>query len=108
MHRLVLEAFVGPRPRRMVARHLDGDQSNNAVGNLAWGTPSENATDRLDHGRTPRGEGNAKAKLTDDQVREIRSLLSQGELPGDVAKRYGVSRPTIIYIRDGKRWGWLV
>ena len=34
VHRLVLEAFVGPCPEGMVCRHLDGDRTNNRVENL--------------------------------------------------------------------------
>ena len=53
VHRLVLEAFVGPCPEGQEARHLDGDRLNNALENLAWGTRSENAQDRTVHGTNP-------------------------------------------------------
>jgi hypothetical protein len=50
VHRLVLEAFVGPCPPGMETRHLNGDPSDNRLVNLAWGTPSENNLDRVKHG----------------------------------------------------------
>ena len=50
VHALVLEAFVGPKPDGMEARHLDGDQTNNRPDNLRWGTRSENALDKVGHG----------------------------------------------------------
>ena len=50
VHRVVLEAFVGPRPEGMECRHLDGNPLNNRLENLCWGTPSENAWDRVHHG----------------------------------------------------------
>ena len=50
VHRLVLEAFVGPRPEGMVARHLNGDPGDNRLENLAWGTQSENNYDKVRHG----------------------------------------------------------
>lgn len=53
VHRLVLEAFVGPRPRGKEARHLDGDRLNNGLHNLKWGTKSENAWDQVRHGTHP-------------------------------------------------------
>ena len=53
VHQLVLEAFVGPRPEGMLTRHIDGDRTNNALGNLAYGTASENMRDRVDHGNDP-------------------------------------------------------
>lgn len=53
IHRLVLEAFSGPCPEGMGCRHLDGNQMNNWLSNLKWGTPQENADDRVRHGRVP-------------------------------------------------------
>jgi hypothetical protein len=50
VHLLVLEAFVGPCPDGMEARHLDGNLRNNHISNLAWSTRSENAKDRVAHG----------------------------------------------------------
>jgi len=49
VHQLVLLAFVG-EPNDLVARHLDGDQSNNALVNLQYGTQSENVQDSIRHG----------------------------------------------------------
>lgn len=51
VHHSVAEAFLGPRPNGMQIRHLDGDKLNNRVGNLRYGTPSENVRDVLRHGR---------------------------------------------------------
>ena len=34
---LVLEAFMGPRPPKLVARYIDGDKTNLCVNNLYWG-----------------------------------------------------------------------
>jgi hypothetical protein len=51
VHVLVLEAFVGPRPHGAVVRHLNGDNQDNRLENLAWGTALENARDRVNHGR---------------------------------------------------------
>lgn len=50
VHRLVLEAFVGPCPTEMEARHLNGDRMDNRLENLRWGTKSENAYDKIRHG----------------------------------------------------------
>lgn len=51
VHRLVLEAFVGPCPAGMLCRHFpDRDPYNNRLDNLQWGTPQENAADMRVHG----------------------------------------------------------
>lgn len=46
-HRLVLEAFVGPRPPGMVGCHGYGGPLDNSVGNLRWDTPAANTADRV-------------------------------------------------------------
>lgn len=50
VHVLVLEAFVGPRPAGMVARHLNDIPTDNRVENLAWGTYTDNAYDAVRNG----------------------------------------------------------
>lgn len=51
VHRLVLEAFVGPCPEGMEACHFpDRDPSNNRLENLRWGTHRENMDDMRKHG----------------------------------------------------------
>lgn len=45
VHRLVLEAFVGPAPSGLIGCHDDDDPSNNRLGNLAWGTRAKNVYD---------------------------------------------------------------
>lgn len=51
IHRLVLEAFVGPCPEGMEACHGEGGPSDNRVENIRWDTRSENMKDVARHGR---------------------------------------------------------
>lgn len=50
VHRLVLEAFVGPCPEGHEVCHNDGDPTNNHVSNLRYGTVSDNRYDSVRHG----------------------------------------------------------
>lgn len=46
MHQLVAEAFLGPRPfPGAVVLHWDDDGFNNHLGNLRWGSETENRAD---------------------------------------------------------------
>lgn len=47
VHRLVMEAFEGPREEGRETRHLDSNRRNNRLSNLARGTAKENARDRM-------------------------------------------------------------
>ena len=49
-----------------------------------------------------------RAKLTEDQVLEIRHLLKVGHSQGGIAKRFDVVRTTIRDIATRRTWGWLV
>ena len=62
VHHLVLLAFVGPRPKGMHIRHLDGNPHRNELSNLKYGTVSENQLDRRVHGTSNAGERNGMSK----------------------------------------------
>ena len=104
VHRLVLEAFVGPRPPEHESGHLDGNPKNNRSENLAWVTKKENASMRDQHGNHPRGEDSCRAKLTWDDVLDIRESVDNGTTRKEMAQKYGVSPATISSVVTWKTW----
>lgn len=108
VHRLVLEAFVGPRPAGQQCRHLDGNPANNRLSNLCWGTPADNAADQVVHGTSPVGRKNPAAVLDEDKVRQIRRLLAEGTARSSAARLFGVSKSTINDIVRGRHWTHVV
>ena len=56
VHRLVLEAFVGPCPEGMEACHWDDNPTNNQLENLRWDTHRENVKDRIRNGHDHNGQ----------------------------------------------------
>lgn len=50
VHRLVLEAFVGPMPKGIVCCHNDGNPANNHLDNLRYDTVQGNILDKFKHG----------------------------------------------------------
>lgn len=49
--RLVLQVFVGPCPPHREACHRDDNPSNDVLGNLYWGTRTDNMHDQVRNGR---------------------------------------------------------
>ena len=54
------------------------------------------------------GETASRAKLREDEVREIRRLMAAGESPEELADRFGVGSPNIKAIACGKSWRHLL
>lgn len=106
VHQLVAAAFYGPRPDGLVVNHIDGDPTNNRLKNLEYVTPRENALHASRLGLLPGfpGEANPQAKLTVDQVMDIKSLLSSGFKDKQLSEMYSVHRGTIGQIRREKNW----
>ena len=104
VHRLVLDAFVGPCPPGMEACHGDDDQTNNALSNLRWDTHRANIGDRGRNGLTARGERQGLAKLTESQVVDIKLRIAAGQGARSIAALFGVSPKTISSIKTGRTW----
>ena len=52
VHVMMLEAFTNRRPIGEECCHRDGNSLNNTIENLYWGTPQNNADDRVKHKAT--------------------------------------------------------
>jgi hypothetical protein len=107
IHVLVARAFIGPRPARKETRHLDGNCQNNHYLNLEYGTSQENSQDTIRHGTVMRGSKHVNSKLTERDVRKIRSLIQIGKTQVLIARRFNVSSTTIDDIDKKRRWAWL-
>lgn len=99
-HRLVAIAFIPNPENKETVNHIDGDKHNNYYKNLEWVSRSEQMTHAYKLGLKKRMQGvlNYNHILTEEQVREIRKIYKAhdkkyGMIP--LAKRYGVSEPTI-------------
>ena len=105
VHRLVASLYCPKsQQNKNVIRHLDGNPENNHYSNLRWGDSVENWNDRKLHMRGI-GENHGSAKLTEQQVREIRNFRpTQKKYLHDLVKHYGVSEILISKIRGGKIW----
>jgi len=118
--RLVCTAFHGsaPSPMHEVA-HSNGNQKNNHKDNQRWATRAENMADSLMHGtfcmgdahwtrkhpeRRTVGEAHGRAKLTEIDVLEIRSLNAKSCTGREIARRFGISPAAVSLICSRKNW----
>jgi hypothetical protein len=83
-----------------------GDQVINTADMVAKGRQAigDAASSRLHRERRPRGVAHPKAKLTEDQVREIRRRSIEGESQRHLARAYGVGKNAIQGIVEGVTW----
>jgi len=103
VHQLVSQAFLPPQPPGTEVNHRDGDGTNNAVDNLEWATRSENQRHAYDVLGRYRVHPPSRAKLTLEQVHEIKALagtMTQAEL----ASRFGVAESSIGRVIRGEAW----
>lgn len=103
---LVCERAYGPRPLSRMALHSCRDKRCINPRHLSWGTASKNyGEDRLRDGTDNRGERSALAKLTEQQVREMRRDRRLNSTKySTLGKRYGVSTSQAQRICRFERW----
>lgn len=111
VHRLVLETYVGPCPNGMECRHLNGCKTDNHICNLTWGSSAENKADNIKHGTSNlgqqynQGEGNSRAKLTEQKVRLLYNLYHSGaDTQQGLADAFGVGQTVVSEIIRRTKW----
>ena len=106
VNRLVCETFHGYAPsEKYTAAHRDGNRKNNKSENLSWLTRKENYQDQILHGTSKRGSGNSMAKLTEQEVLDIRARRDLGIKV--LALVFGVTESCIRSILAKRIWRYL-
>lgn len=106
VHRLVAEAFIGPRPPGLQINHKNGIKADNRPVNLEYVTASENNLHAFLTGlnKPRKGETHASAKLTEADVRQIRQLYAEGTRYYILAKMFGIKPASVKGIITGRNW----
>ena len=103
-HRMAYQFFRGPVPAgAWVLHECDVPRCVNP-NHLFLGTHMDNMKDMVCKGRSTKGEKNPSARLTKNQIGDIRGRLLVGERQKSIAMVFGVTQETISYINTGKIW----
>lgn len=109
-HRVAWILTNGPIPEGMRVLHNCPGGDNPACCNpahLFLGTQADNVHDMMAKGRnTPQvGIANPRARLTEEDVREIRRLYATGDYAyAGIAEAFGVGETTISHVVKGDTW----
>lgn len=107
-HRVAYELFVGPLSVTEIVRHTCDNPPCVNPDHLIAGTHADNQHDKVERGRSLRGERNPRAKLSADQVAEIRTRYTTEHVTQlALAKEYGVTQSHISWILRKASWEWL-
>ncbi len=99
--RIVLQAFDREPHEGEQACHCNGNVSDNRLSNLRWDCPKGNHSDRVLHGTAPIGEKNPRARLTEADVRAVRTCATPLK---ELAAKLGVSCRYLSNIRSRITW----
>lgn len=101
-HRISYIMANGEIPHGMHVLHTCDNRLCVNPSHLFLGTQADNMVDKQRKGRAPHGGNCPQAKLTQDQVLEIREekILSGSE----IASKYGITRSYAYAIRGGRTW----
>jgi hypothetical protein len=104
---LMCELVHGPSPSAAhETAHSCGNGHLGCVNptHLRWATRIENRHDMIEHGSRSVGEKNGSAKLSEDDVRQVRALKRQGVHIDQIASRFHISRAQAYLIVNRSRW----
>jgi len=108
-HRVVYEDAVGPIPAGLHVLHRCDNPPCCNPAHLWLGTHADNMADMREKGRwslhhSCEGERNRAAKLTPEQVLEIRAAPGRHDR---IAWRYGITASNVSVIKLRKSWAYL-
>lgn len=104
-HRISYTIQHGEIPEGLFVCHKCDNPPCCNPAHLFLGTPLENAGDMVRKGRQTRGEKHCRAKLTDEQVIEIRQRWAARPTQQQLADEYGISVTVLNRVLYKRAWG---
>ena len=106
-HRVIWVYFNGPISKGIEVNHKNGIKTDNNIENLELTTRKGNAEHAKRNGllRPATGLNSGRGVLSNDEVREIRTLLASGLKQSEIADKFGVRPNQVSRIKTGARRG---
>lgn len=105
VHRLVMAAFVGQPEEGHDVNHIDGNKTNNCVGNLEYCDRLGNVRHAIATGlQDNSGEDNGMNRYSADAIRAAHSMVQGGATQKQAAVATGVAESTVHQVVRGNRW----
>lgn len=105
VHRLVMLAFKpNANAKNLMVCHLNGKSDDNRLENLVWGDGKLNMSHAREHGTIYRGSRHHKAKIDENQAKEIKRMIFDGVPNREIAKLYPITENMISKIKNGRAW----
>lgn len=104
IHRLIAQAYIPNEFNLEQVNHIDGNKSNNTIGNLEWCSRLDNMRHASKHGLMQKGQNRPSSKITEKDAVEIRNSNLCGR---ELAQIYGISKNTVLLIKRGIKWAYL-
>lgn len=101
---VILSTFIGSRPPGMEAAHENDDPTDDRLANLAWKSSKANKADARRNGKLAVGERRWNARVTAEQVREIRTSKAGGCSWAYLAIRHGLTVSAVRAIVTRRTW----
>lgn len=103
-HRWLWAQTHGPIPQGLVVRHTcDNPPCVNPAHHLL-GTNADNKQDEVDRGRHAYGSRNGWSKLHENDVKQIKRRLRDGDRRDTIATDFQVCIATVSHIASGRSW----
>lgn len=105
VHRLIAEMFIPNPENKRFVNHKNSNRMDNRADNLEWCTHFENMQHAHAVGAFRKKTGqHHHAIFTDETIRHVCKLLSEGRRDKDIENLTGVTRHSVSDIRKRKVW----
>lgn len=102
--RVSFKLYNGDLPDGMYACHRCDNPNCVNPDHLFPGSPADNSADMVSKGRSGFGEKNTSAKLREQDVVTIRTLLANGVSKREIARNFDISPRLVRMIHSGRVW----